>query len=668
MVTPTERALGLCALLLVACAAAPPGIGGETLRGALVCASGALCLAQLRFDPGARALDRFAALLFLPVLCAAALQLVPWPRPLLEWLSPSVASLARIEEASRGASAGARRASADPITTLRALLLGGAYLGAFVCFRARRQRRVLTFAALALCCGVALWALIALAIRPPLAWAHRASGPFVNPNHLCAFLVLGLGLGLGLLGGRVRLQLRIAVACGAVLLVVAIVATRSRAGIVAALCCAGLALLGQGGGTRRRRTALGVGALALVAGLALSDAEPLRARFAERAGLSLSARAESWGLAWARVKTSPVLGEGLASFDLQSQALLDPETPRWTRPGSAHQDYLELAGDVGVPALLLSLAGLALALFVAAKRTRHSKGTPRSVRAGALGGLVGVLLHSAVDFPLQQPGVALLALLALALALGPARGRRLGRIARLAWAGLALLLCLAGAWLAWRGHLEASAREAFAKIRGVRAELRGEQARRVLPELRSATGLGARAEVSAWLGNALATRAMAIQADEPKEAAALFAEALEASRRAVETSPGVARFQLQLASFLLSSGSPEEVAARLGIALERGPTQPVILFGAAELALELRARTGDEAYVTLAERCLRRALLQRPEQGARARAILARYDARLGRRASLLRERLRALERAAAEGARAAGGAASPTPSPGGSK
>ena len=353
------------------------------------------------------------------------------------------------------------------------------------------------------------------------------------------------------------------------------------------------------------------------------------------------------------------MGEGLGSFDLQSQARVDPERLRWTRPGAVHNDYLELAGDVGVPAAGLAVLGLLALLGGAWRRTRAARGTSRAIQAGALGGVVGVLAHSAVDFPLHQPGIALLLLVALAVALGPGpyqrRPRRPLRFALGAW-GL-LLLC-AGGLVAWRGAGEASGREAYAKIRGVRAALRGEQTRRVLPVLRGGVGFGARGEGAALLGSALETQSVYLMSDSERELSAqAHEEALGQLRLAVQKSPGDARYQLQLAAALLRSpATPErqlEVARRLQIALERTPTQPTVLFGGAEVALELRVRSGDEAHLALAERCLRRGLLQRPDEARRARAIAKRYAAKLGRRADLLLERIAEFEAAGKASAQA---------------
>lgn len=653
-----ERILALGLALALGFAAAPPdGVSGDLLRGLLVVILGGLLILQASI-PSSRPRLGWGALLFGPPLVVAALQLLGWPSGLLESLNPGLAGLYRAEEAAGGLPAAGRAATPEVVQGGRYLLVGLAYLCMFCLVRARRARRALAAAAVATTTLVAAWSLAALYLSPSVHWARRASGPFVNPNHLCAFLILGLCLALGLLGSRLPRRQRLLAAGAALLQLVAIVATRSRAGIVATLVGAGLALLILGSGTRRRALGAALGLLVLLGGLGLSDSEGLRGRLAsagQERSFGLGARTETWALAAGRVRAAPLLGEGLGSFDLQSQARLDPERRRWTRPGAAHNDYLELAGDVGVPAAGLASLGLFVLLGRAWGRTRRARGTSRALQAGALGGLLGVLAHSAFDFPLHQPGIALLAVLALALALGRSVQRDPGRAPRLALGVGGLVLLLAGAFVSWRAAGEASAREAYAKIRGVRTALRGEQTRRVLPLLEAGTGPGARAEAAALLGSALETQSVYLFADRDLEGSERAHErALQQLRQAVEKSPGDARFQLQLAAALLRSpATPErqtEVVRRLAIALERGPTQPTVLFGGAEVALELRVRSGDPAHLALAERCLRRGLLQRPDEARRAKAIAKRYAAKLGRRVDQLLERIGEFEAAAKAG------------------
>lgn len=658
---PRERTLLVGLALTLGLAAAPPeGLQGDLLRGLVVAAVGVLVLIQAS-EASSRPSLGWGALLFLPLLAVAALQLLPWPSGLLEALNPTLAGLYRAEEAAGGVAASGRPATVDPVRSFRFFALGVAYAVAFALARGRRQRRALTVAAVAITSIVAAWSLIALYFDPSVHWAHRASGPFVNPNHLCAFLILGLCLAFGLLGSRLpRSQRAIAAGC-AILQLVGIVATRSRAGIVATLVGAGIALLVLGSGNRRRAIGMALGLLVLVGGLALSDSETLRGRFANietERSMGLGARIETWTIALGRIRATPILGEGLGSFDLQSQSRIDPERLRWTRPGAAHNDYLELAGDLGLPATGLALIALAILLLAALRVTRAARGTTRGIQAGALGGLAGVLAHSAVDFPLHQPGVALLSVLALAIALGPGSyGRRPKRLFRVGLVAVGIFLLSAGGVIAWRGAGEAKAREAYAKIRAVRAPLRGEQIRRVLPILRAAVGPGARAEASALLGSALETQSVFLSGDdEREESKQAHTEAISLFRAAVRSSPGDARFQLQLAAALLRNPStPQtrtEITRRLRIAVERAPAQPAILFGGAEVALELRAQTGREEDMALAELCLRRALIQRPHDAPRARAIANRYAAKLGRRADLLSKRITEFEAAAKAKAR----------------
>ncbi|MGE0712061.1 MAG: O-antigen ligase family protein [Planctomycetota bacterium] len=629
-----------------------PGLSGDALRAAGALAAGALLALHGRLSQrsGLAGLGTKAALgAGLVVALWAGLQLAPLPRGAVSALAPGTAALYAADEAASGAEPLARPLSLAPVTTARCALLALACLALLPVARARRGER------LALCFALvggllALASLASLALQQDRSqWALRARWPLVNPNHLAATLTLCLGLGLGVALSRAAPRLRGLAALATALCVVGLVATRSRAGVACAALTALAALALAGLGSRRR---LGAGLLAVAAlagGVALSDPEPLRERLgAERAaaegkgaaGISLQGRAESWALALGIARGAPLAGAGLGTFDEVSPAFLDPTIQRWTRPGAAHCDYLELAAGVGWPVTCVALVALALALAAAARGALAAEGTPRAVAAGALAGLGGVLAHSAVDFPLHNPGPAALAVVALAVALGPlARDEEPRPARRRATVALGALLALAGALWLWVAAREQQAEEAFARIAGVRAALRPTQAERMLPTLRAAALPLARARTHALLAQALVVGAA------PGSPAC--AEALATTREAARRAPASGQLQVQLAwmQLLAEPGAlpPErarEVLLRLELGVARAPTYPQVLRRAALTALELLVRTGDPRALERAGEWLQRYLLQRPGERRALRAELASYAPRLGRAADLLRERL----------------------------
>ena len=106
-------------------------------------------------------------------------------------------------------------------------------------------------------------------------------------------------------------------------------------------------------------------------------------------------------------------GSGLGSFPAVYRLHENPDVVTWTYVNHAHNDYLELAIELGVAGGLLVIAFL---LWWGWRFTSlwRSGGTPPLVRAATLVTL-GLLLHSLVDFPLRT--AALSALFATAIGL-----------------------------------------------------------------------------------------------------------------------------------------------------------------------------------------------------------------------------------------------------------
>jgi O-antigen ligase len=124
----------------------------------------------------------------------------------------------------------------------------------------------------------------------------------------------------------------------------------------------------------------------------------------------------------------PVWGTGLGTFEYvelwrRGQDPLDPNAVRddtlateSLRIDHAHNDYLEILVEAGVPGLLLLLAALALVYRYGlhAVFRPHSRRTA-SLAVGGLCGLTAVAIHSVVDFGLRAPAMALLTAVVAAL-------------------------------------------------------------------------------------------------------------------------------------------------------------------------------------------------------------------------------------------------------------
>lgn len=210
---------------------------------------------------------------------------------------------------------------------------------------------------------------------------------------------------------------------------VALLLTKSRAGIAASL--AGLmvtsaALLWHSG---TRATGLGrLGPVAAAAGFVAAIILLYGSPFLNR----VSASDASSDLRWcffkdmaAAIQAAPFGGTGFGTLPSTFPQFRDPSCMSLDLIlDRGHNGYLELAMGMGLPALLVLLAGILVlaATLASGVASRHRL---RVAPAAALGALVLVALHSGLDFSLQIPGVA--AFTAAILALGVSASRPAAR-------------------------------------------------------------------------------------------------------------------------------------------------------------------------------------------------------------------------------------------------
>ncbi len=114
-----------------------------------------------------------------------------------------------------------------------------------------------------------------------------------------------------------------------------------------------------------------------------------------------------WRDTLALISDFPITGTGLGSYEwaslhYQSQML-------GLRYAHAHNDYLEIAGDVGIPLAALFWGSL-LVLFVNLVRSvgRLPHARDNILATGCAGAMVSIFVHSLTDFNLQIPANALI--------------------------------------------------------------------------------------------------------------------------------------------------------------------------------------------------------------------------------------------------------------------
>lgn len=363
------------------------------------------------------------------------LQLLPLPVEILKALSPQAARW-------HGAAAAPAALAAAPLTldayaTLEAACKSTAYLVFFaLSLILLRDHRRIRYAAYALILSGVLQALYGALISLQSA-GEVASGTFPNRNHYAAYLTMCLSVGIGVLiasltgakhpswGSFFRNLLqwvitpKMALRLGLVIMVIALVLTRSRMGnssfFISLLITGVIGLLLAKRATRSM--------VILLVSLVAIDVFIVGTYFGTRrvveritlTTVETEDRDEVAAYTLDMWKDYPVFGSGLGSFPVV--------IPRYSADGTAvaythaHNDYLEFGAEAGV--LGLSLLGLMVLLsFAAALRAQYLRRDPlmRGLSFAAMMGIVALMIHSFVDFNLQIPANALTFMLLLALA------------------------------------------------------------------------------------------------------------------------------------------------------------------------------------------------------------------------------------------------------------
>lgn len=186
----------------------------------------------------------------------------------------------------------------------------------------------------------------------------RAHGPLDDANDLAFFLVAAIPFAIALArNGNRRWYV------AAALLLAGVGATLSRGAVIALLVMALWALYA---GWLRPRTALLTGAAAVLGIVLLSVLVPALVRSALTqktavAGANVSSRQLRWEAAAQMTLDSPALGLGPAGFRDNYQRYQGGRDTTFIGGDVAHEMYLEVSSELGLPALVAFLALLALA-------------------------------------------------------------------------------------------------------------------------------------------------------------------------------------------------------------------------------------------------------------------------------------------------------------------
>ncbi len=339
--------------------------------------------------------------------------------------------------------------SSDPFESRRfalktaALILTGIMLMRYT--ESRRRLVVLVHAIIVVAVASALFGITRQAMQHAPGFGLSLLRPgggyaqFINKNHFAYLMEMGIGLVAGVALARSEGRERILIYLSALLLMfVALVLSNSRGGLLAiiaqAICAPAIlmdspTLVVDGIKSRTRsmamRTAMVMALLLVVAGGVVWLGGDQLATGAETAAVEIAAdgefheggrRRDIWRSSWLMFKAHPIAGAGFGGYWAEVP-LFHQASGRLT-PQQAHNDYLEIFASGGMIGVAL-LVWFGIVLAKQARKTLNAtEGFQRAAACGATIALVGVAVHSIVDFGLHITAnaavfVALLAVLSL---------------------------------------------------------------------------------------------------------------------------------------------------------------------------------------------------------------------------------------------------------------
>src|SRR5262249_4815947 len=266
-------------------------------------------------------------------------------------------------------------------------------------------------------------------------------GPFANRDHFAGYMEMLLPFPIALIATRaIKTEQRPLYAFAAVMMVIGAAASLSRGGILS-LAVEGvfLAPLAYRSRSRARagaitdtaavvhsvRRALGVVLLIAVCGLigALGIAWIGTDPIINKAAQTLTdvrndqanriSRQWIWSDTWDMIREHPLTGAGMGAYETV-YPMYSHSNGRMI-VAQSHNDYLQIVADCGAVGAILLVVFLVLLYRVMNRALRTEDRQVASVALACSAGVIGILVHSLVDFNLQVPSNALLFLFLTAM-------------------------------------------------------------------------------------------------------------------------------------------------------------------------------------------------------------------------------------------------------------
>ncbi len=247
-------------------------------------------------------------------------------------------------------------------------------------------------------------------------------GSFVNRHNFAAYINMAMALPLGMLfSGAVAKDKRLLYITSVALMGVSLLLSGSRGGLVSFVAMF-LVILFFTTGTKSRKKLFIKGALAAGLGIAIfagtifvggdTSLSRLSGDQGDKKGIG-SDRAQIWKVTLQVIGDNLPFGSGLGAFG-RAYTIHDDKSGL-ANVEQAHNDYLQIVADAGIPGILLGAFFLFLLIRMGFRSVKIENNFRRAVALGAFAGCVAVLVHSLFDFVLHVTAVSILFIVLMAI-------------------------------------------------------------------------------------------------------------------------------------------------------------------------------------------------------------------------------------------------------------
>jgi len=317
---------------------------------------------------------------------------------------------------------------------VRILVYAALFLAILNNLHRQESTQIISFTLIFLAMAISFYAVYQFVTRSNYVWFFqvaskgRGSGTYISPNHLAGFLEMLLPLALAYtLVGREKPLMKIFVGYAALVMLAGITVTASRGGWVATLLALSFLCVALLSHRTYRLPALVLLVAMVAAGVFITTQTAFfKTRFSRAVGpnnLDMTTRLDMWDAATRMWRDHFWTGVGPGHYDLRWRVYRPASVQ--LRPERAHNDYLNTLADwgvIGAAIITASLTALGVGIVKAWKNVRRGENDFSSGMSnkfafvlGATGGIVALLAHSAVDFNLQIPANAIIAISLMAL-------------------------------------------------------------------------------------------------------------------------------------------------------------------------------------------------------------------------------------------------------------